>query len=180
MTLTREEILAVYAAGPEAVVALVEQLLARLAQQEQQIARLTARVNALEARRCKDSHNSSKPPASDGLAKKTQSLRQPSGRPSGGQPGHPGTTLRFTPDPDVIVVHTPAACAGGGAALDTVPESSRERRQVHDLPPLRLLVTEHQAGTKVCPHCQTATPAPFPAGVAQPVQYGPGVKALAV
>ncbi len=180
MTLTRDEILAVYAAGPEAVVALVEQLLARLAQQEQQIAVLTARVSALEARRRKDSHNSSKPPSSDGLAKKTQSLRQPSGRPSGGQPGHPGSTLRFTPHPDAVVVHTPSTCAGCGASLMGIPESSRERRQIHDLHPLRLTVTEHQACTKVCPHCQTPTPAPFPAGVTQPVQYGPGVKALAV
>ncbi len=180
MTLTRDEILAVYAAGPEAVVALVEQLLARLAQQEEQIAQLTARVNVLEARLCKDSHNSSKPPASDGLAKKTRSLRQPSGRPSGGQPGHPGTTLRFSPCPDAVVVHTPDRCAGCGTALATVPESGREARQVHDLPPLRLVVTEHQALTKVCPHCQTSTAALFPAEITQPVQYGPGVKALAV
>src|SRR6266852_7747385 len=180
MTLTRDEILAVYAAGPEAVVALVEQLLARLTQQEQQIAVLTARVSALEAHHRKDSHNSSKPPSSDGLAKKTQSQRKPSGRPSGGQPGHPGSTLRLTPHPDAVVVHTPATCAGCGAALAAVTESSRERRQVHELPPLRLVVTEHQALTKVCPHCQTPTPAPFPPGSTQPVQYGPGVKALAV
>jgi len=180
LTLTRDEILAIYAAGPAAVVALVEQLLARLTQQEQQIAVLTARVNALEAHRRKDSHNSSKPPASDGLAKKTQSLRRPSGRPSGGQPGHPGTTLRFTPCPDAVVVHTPDTCAGCGAALAAVPESSQEARQVHDLPPLRLVVTEHQALTKVCPHCQTRTAARFPAGVTQPIQYGPGIRALAV
>jgi transposase len=61
-----------------------------------------------------------------------------------------------------------------------VPACRKERRQSHDLPPLRLVVSEHQAFTKVCPHCQTLTAAAFPAGLSQPVQYGPGVKALAV
>lgn len=171
--LTREEILTVYAAGPEAVVALVEQLQA-------QLLALTARVTALEAQRTKDSHNSSKPPASDGLARKTHSLRKPSGKKPGGQPGHPGTTLTWTAEPGVIVTHTPTTCAHCGAALTGAPESLAERRQVVDLPPLRLIVTEHQARQCVCPCCQARNQAPFPPEVTQPLQYGPGVKALAV
>jgi transposase len=171
--LTRDEILTVYAAGPEAVVALVEQLQA-------QLLALTTRVTALEAQRAKDSHNSSKPPASDGLARKTRSLRQPSGKKPGGQPGHPGTTLTWTPHPDVIVTHTPATCTQCGAALTGVPPSGSERRQVVDLPPLRLVVTEHQALLCVCPACRMPNQAPFPPEVNQPLQYGPGIKALAV
>ena len=66
--MTRDEILAVYAAGPEAVVMLVETFLARLDQQEQQIVALSARVKELEERLSQDSHNSHKPPSSDGLA----------------------------------------------------------------------------------------------------------------
>lgn len=180
MTMTRAEILTVYAAGPEAVVTLVEQLLAHIARQDQQIAALTARVQALEARLAKDSHNSSKPPASDGLAKKTKSQRHATGRPNGGQPGHPGATLRPAAHPDQVEEHFPRTCRGCGAALVLVPESSRERRQVHDLPPLRLRVTEHQAVGKVCPHCQTHTQGRFPVPVTQPVQYGPRIKAVAV
>ncbi len=170
---TRDEILAVYAAGPEAVVALVEQLQA-------QLLALTARVTALEAQRAQDSHNSSKPPASDGLARKTRSLRQPGGNQPGGQPGHPGTTLTWTAAPDVIVTHTPATCSHCGAPLTGVPPSGAARRQVVDLPPLRLVVTEHQALACVCPCCQTPNQAPFPPEVTQPLQYGPGIKALAV
>lgn len=171
--LTRDEILAVYAAGPEAVVALVEQLQA-------QLLALTERVVALEARQAKDSHNSHQPPASDGLARKTRSLRQKSGKKPGGQPGHPGATLRWSEHPDRIVTHVPACCQQCGVALPAGTERGGTRRQVVDLPPLRLEVTEHRALPRVCPHCQATTQAAFPPGVTQPVQYGPGVKALAV
>jgi Tfp pilus assembly protein PilE len=54
---------------------LRQQLEAALAQN----ALLLERVQALEARLAKDSHNSSKPPSSDGLTHQTKSLRQPSG-----------------------------------------------------------------------------------------------------
>jgi hypothetical protein len=56
--LTRDDILKVYAAGPGAVVALVEQLQATQAELRQQVQLLTARVADLEARLNKDSHNS--------------------------------------------------------------------------------------------------------------------------
>jgi transposase len=171
--LTRDEILAVYAAGPEAVVALVEQLQA-------QLLALTERVAALEARLAKDSHNSHQPPASDGPGRKTRRLRQKSGKKPGGQPGHPGSTLRWSEPPDRIVLHAPERCGQCGAPLMAGPESGSERRQVVDLPPLRLEVTEHRALERVCPHCQATTRASFPATVTQPVQYGPGIKALAV
>lgn len=178
--LTRDEILAVYTAGPEAVVTLVQSLLDRIEALEQQVAPLTARVAELEGRAAKDSHNSSRPPTSDGLARKPRSLRRPTGRKPGGQPGHPGTTLCQVPHPDTVIVHRPERCAGCGAALATVPVQQSQRRQVHDLPPLRLQVTEHQAQGLVCPRCRTTTTAAFPAGVTQPVQYGPRLKALSV
>ena len=66
---------------------------------------LSARVRELEGRLRKDSHNSSKPPSSDGLAKKPKSLRQSGGRKPDGQAGHEGTTLERVATPDVIVQH---------------------------------------------------------------------------
>jgi len=171
--LTRDEILTVYAAGPEAVVALVEQLQA-------QLLALTERVVALEARLAKDSHNSHQPPASDGLARKTRSLRQKSGKKPGGQPGHPGSTLRWSEHPDRIVTHAPERCAQCGTPLAADNETGGERRQVIDLPPLQLEVTEHRVLQRICPCCQTTTQAAFPPFVTQPVQYGPRIKALAV
>jgi transposase len=187
---SREDIFAAYQAGPDAVIALVEQLLAVHAGQieqlvnahEQQVGDLTARVAQLEARLNKDSHNSHQPPASDGPAKRPhpRSLRRRSGKKSGGQPGHPGVTRCLVDQPDTVVPHVPATCAACGASLETALEIKRERRQVIDLPEPRLVVTEHQAAHKVCPLCQTVTAGAFPPEVGQPVQYGPRTKAAAV
>ncbi len=180
---SRDEILAVYQAGPEALVVWVEQLLATQAMLEQQVSGLTARVTELEARLNKDSHNSHKPPSSDGLAKPPQprSLRQRSGKKSGGQAGHRGVTRALVDNPDVIIEHAPRVCAGCGASLDEAADiGRRERRQVIEIPKPRPEVTEHQAVQKTCPACQTVTTGEFPPEVTQPVQYGPRTKAAAV
>jgi transposase len=58
------------------------------------------------------------------------------------------------------------------------PVTAVARRQVVDLPPLRLVVTEHQALTLACPHCQQPTTAAFPPTVDQPVRYGPRLLGL--
>jgi transposase len=69
--------------------------------------RLLERVQELEGRLAKDSHNSSKPPSSDGLGRKTKSLRKRSGRKPGGQLGHRDETLRLVAVPDRVVEHRP-------------------------------------------------------------------------
>jgi transposase len=174
--MTREEGESIYAHGKEAVVSL-------LLQMDVAITLLTSRVSELEARLSKDSHNSSKPPASDGLGgpkRKPKSLRQQSGAPSGGQPGHPGSTLCLSDKPDDVVAHSPSACSGCGASLADAPSAGFARRQVHDLPPLSLRITEHQSHCKVCPACQNLNRAAFPAHVPQVAQYGPRIKALCV
>ena len=180
--MSRDEIVAMYRTGPAAMVALVEQLLATQVKLEQQVQVLTARLTELEARLNQDSHNSHKPPSSDGPAKRPRprSLRKPSGKKSGGQAGHPGVTRCLVDDPDIIVAHVPATCAGCGAGLETAPEISRERRQVIEIPKPRPEVTEHQAVRLACPVCQTVTAGRFPPEVTQPVQYGPRTKAAAV
>src|SRR5438874_10435919 len=111
--LTHEEIRAVYDQGPEAVIALIELLCA-------QLVALTARVKELEDRLATNSRNSSKPPSSDSLTKQTRSLRQPSGRKTGGQPGHPGSTLHQVAIPDQTRVHAPEQCMACGASLADV------------------------------------------------------------
>jgi transposase len=180
--LSREEILTIYAQGPEAVVDLVEKLLSHQAELVQQVQTLTVRVQELETRLNKDSHNSHQPPSSDGLAKlpRRRSRRRHSGKASGGQPGHAGTTLVQVEQPDEVVAHAAAKCQQCGASLETAPVVERERRQVFDLPPIRPVVIEHQVLHQCCPQCQQLTAGAFPPDVTQPVQYGPEVKALAV
>lgn len=146
----------------------------------EQITALVARVQELEGRLAKDSHNSSKPPSSDGLARKPKSLRQKSGKKPGGQPGHRGRHLRLVAQPDVIVAHRPATCSTCHTALPAEAWSWVERRQVQELPPLRLQVTEHQIAHVRCPECGATTRGAVPAGVSAPVQYGPRLRALAV
>nr|MBA2441466.1 IS66 family transposase [Rubrobacter sp.] len=70
----REDILAVYEQGPDAVVEFVERLLTQLDDQQQMIASLTARVEELEGQLAKDSTNSSKPPSTDLPKPKPKSL----------------------------------------------------------------------------------------------------------
>src|SRR5258706_8621507 len=109
-----------------------------------QVEALAAQVHDLQARAAKDSHTSGKPPSSDGLKRrKRKSLRRPSGKKAGGQLGHRGETLHLVATPDAVVEHRPAVCAHCRAPLDAdTPVVRRERRQVQELPPVRLVVTE--------------------------------------
>ena len=169
-------------------VAEKDALIRALFEQAKQVDRLTAmvqmlnsRVEELEGRLRKDSHNSSKPPSSDGLSKKNQSLREPSGRKPGGQSGHGGSTLKRAAHPDVAVEHPLAAhCNRCGKALDAqAPGLIAVRRQVFDLLRPVLQVTEHLGYELHCScgqhHCSE-----FPDDVLAPVQYGPVVKATLV
>jgi transposase len=146
-----------------------------------QVAALLVRVQELEARAAKDSHNSGKPPSSDGLKRRTKSLRTPSGKRPGGQLGHRGETLHLVATSDAVVEHRPAVCSTCQAELDEAPVIARERRQVQELPPVvRLVVTEHQALHLRCPRCQAVNVGTFPAEAPSRAQYGPQLRAWAV
>ncbi|HEV2088113.1 MAG TPA: IS66 family transposase [Cryptosporangiaceae bacterium] len=192
--LLREEVLAAYAGGPEGLVGLVgrlvagfeaqlERVVSQVAVLEAENAALRSEHQALRGRLGKDSHNSSKPPSTDGPGtpkRVPKSLRGVSGRRPGGQPGHPGASLTLVEQPDEVVVHQPSVCAGCGHDLGAAVVLRTERRQVIDLPVVRAQVVEHRAETRSGPECGQATTAPFPTGVPAPIQYGPGVATVAV
>ena len=155
--LTREEILAAYDAGREAIIALFEQVVGQFTetstQQEQRIATLEQELQELK----KDSHDSGKPPAQDSFErkqlqrKKSRKERQNKRRP-GGQPDHPGVTLSQVEDPTTTTVHTVETCQCG-RSLAEQPVTGYERRQVFEVPPLTIEVAEHRSERKRCPDC---------------------------
>ena len=173
LNISEADLRAVYGEGEEAVVALFKLLIER-------IERTEARLEKLENQQQKDSRNSSKSPSGDGFKKRTKSLRKKSERPSGGQPGHPGSTLEWRETVDEVVRHSVESCESCGTSLSAVAAIDYEIRQVHELPPLRLQVIEHQAEIKCCEQCDWLTRGQFPAQVNRPVQYGSGLKGLMV
>ena len=158
----------------------IEDLIASL---RRQIAALEAEVAELKRRLAQDSSTSSKPPSSDGLAKTPRiagSLREASSKPSGGQKGHKGDTLRQMSEPDRIVRHEASHCQHYLKPLEPGRAQDFEARQVFDLVERPLAVTEHRASLQRCGHCRGWTKAPFPAGVVSPAQYGERIKAAAI
>jgi transposase len=142
-----------------------------------EVTSLRAEVVELRGQLAKTSRNSSIPSSAEGL-KKTKSMRKKGTRSPGGQPGHTGSTLKQTDHPDCVVDHPlPGVCDACGVAL--TGETTTEARQVFDLPPVTMEVTEHRIHQLRCT-CGKIHRSEFPVDVVAPVQYGPSVKALAV
>ncbi len=145
----------------------------RVAELETENKALKIRVNELETQLRANSRNSSKPPSSDGLGKAPpRSLRRPSHRKPGGQPGHEGTTLDQVADPDQIIRHEPAGCGRCGSDLADAEQVGCSRRQVFDIPPITVRVVEHQVITRRCA-CGRICKGDAPTGVLAATQYGP-------
>ena len=157
-----------------------ETLIAIILELERQLREQAALIQELRDQLAKNSQNSGKPPSSDGLKKpRTRSLRKESGRRSGGQKGHQGHTLKMVEQPDQIQVYEASTCSHCATDLQSVEPCGYEKRQVFDVPPVRIEVTEHQAEVKTCPGCGQQVKGDFPSDVTQPVQYGPRLKAQA-
>ena len=157
-----------------------ETLIAIILELERQLREQAALIQELRDQLAKNSQNSGKPPSSDGLKKpRTRSLRKKSGRRGGGQKGHQGHTLKMVEQPDQIQVYEASTCSHCATDLQSVEPCGYEKRQVFDVPPVRIEVTEHQAEVKTCPGCGQQVKGDFPSDVTQPVQYGPRLKAQA-
>jgi len=168
--MTREEFDTLRLQDPEGLFALIQQMLARLAALEEQVA--------------KNSGNSSKPPSSDGLSKlplkpMPQSLRKKTGKKPGGQKGQTGRTLLPVEEADQVVLYRPDSCPHCQTNLQDAPEVTYTRRQVFEMPQPKVIVTEHRRVSVACPCCGKESGGTFPTGVEHPVQYGPNLLGFA-
>lgn len=101
----------------------------------------------------KNCSNSSVPPSQESIAarelRRTKSLRKPSGKPNGGQPGHKGSTLQSVSTPDRIIKHEPAYCKCCGRPLDGIEYRKIRKMQIIDIK-FVVETTEEQYYEKVC------------------------------
>ena len=140
----------------------------------QELAQLTQRVEALEARTQATSQTSSRPPSSDSPYRKGRKKRrhQTSGRP-GAKPGHPGTRQTLL-HPTSTQHLRPTECRCGNTNLLHI--APYYTHQVIELPPIDINITHwvlHQAD---CPSCGRRLKAHLPP--AHQSGYGPRLSAL--
>jgi transposase len=169
----REEIIAIYNQGPDAVIELVQRLYAEMESFKEMMKKFDARLN-------KNSSNSDKPPSSDGLNRKERrEAERKSKKKRGGQPGHSGTQLKMVEHPDKVIHHSVERCAHCDHPLseEDIIEG-KQRRQVFDLPEIKLEVTEHQCESKRCPCCGEINESKFPKDIKRPAQYGNKLKSF--
>jgi len=129
----------------------------------------------------KDSHNSSLPPSTDfpaSKAKRRRSLRKKSGRKTGGQAGHQGSTLEFSGEPDELVDLKTDYCRVCGEDLTGVSAHFHSRRQVFDVALPTVFCIEYRLYERLCSVCGTTNRADYPVEVKAPVQYGELVHSL--
>ena len=163
---------------------LVNEVLNRsLVRKDAEIEKLKARIAELETGEkpiVKTSANSSIPPSKNPIGvPHTQSLRKPSGRKTGGQKGHQGSTrLQSINVTDVERWYPAAVCPQCGRPLDMDTATVCAKRQVVDIPlPIAAEVLDHlQMQVKCsCGHCCKGQ---FPENVNAPVSYGPNIMAM--
>ena len=126
----------------------------------------------------KDSHNSHNPPSQDKISKKNRSLRKKTGRKSGGQKGHKGTTLQKSESPDTIYELKSKYCSKCGTVLNQEQQELMSTRQVIEIPPIKPLYIEYQQYGCKCTKCNHLQKANYPKGVNAPIQYGANIISL--
>lgn len=137
---------------------------------------LRQKVNDLEFRLSKDSHNSSKPPSSDGYQKRViVNQRTKTGKSIGGQPGHKSNSKPFHEHPDTVYYHLPNGCDCG---VEHWEEKPAETFQIVDLPLIKAIITEHRKMRYRCRKCGEEFSGEPPENKGNKIQYGTQVRSL--
>ena len=168
------------------LLALVNDLTDELKQAREQHERDTAKIEALTKKVeelskkavKKDSHNSSKPPSSDGYRKPVpKSLREKSDRAVGGQKGHSGKGMEITREPDEVKTHLPSQCEGCPNA-GTCSYTCAGKRYVYDVE-VTTKLTAYEILAANCPlEGNRRIEGKFPEEASAPKQYGVHLRAF--
>ena len=127
----------------------------------------------------KNSQNSSKSSSTDDektKAKKNQSLREKSGKPSWGQVWHQGKT-REHQEPNETIIHKKNNCGRCNADLTKNVRSTIEKRQEIDIPPILPYITQHERQETLC-SCGCKVLWEFPSTIQWYTQLWPNIVSL--
>lgn len=153
---------------------IIEQQAIVIERQQAEIAELKQRLN-------QNSRNSSKPPSSDGFSKpKVSSLRKKSGKKPGAQKGHIGHGFTLVNPVTETIIHRPDRCANCPRNSECTSCGRSQARNVVDIE-ISTMVTRHYVEEYACPLLDGKTiSGEFPQGINSSIQYGNGIRALAI
>ncbi|UBF25898.1 IS66 family transposase (plasmid) [Kovacikia minuta CCNUW1] len=143
---------------PESVKRLVNSLVGRIEQLEQQYEEFKVENELLKEQVKQNSQNSSQPPSQD-MSKGFKVKEKPkSGKQRGGQPGHEGhgRSLYPTEQCQNVEDYYPEACVHCGGRLNGV-DHDPHRIQVVEIPPIVPQVCEHRFHALACGRCGGVT-----------------------
>ena len=109
------------------------------------------------------SDTSSTPSSQDFGRSNRHNSRQRTGRKRGGQPGHKGSTLKMSKEPDETVEHIPSYCKYCGEEFNgSTIFKMYERKQEIVIPPIKPKIIEHQSFGCTCSKCGEQTVSELP------------------
>ena len=150
-----------------------------IGQKDMVIADLRGRLSKYE-KPGKNSGNSSVPPSQepirDQVVRRTRSLRKPSGRKTGGQPGHKGHSMDMSREPDYVTDFRPCVCESCGKSLDGMEGFEHTHSDVVDIVFTTRITRYRSLSVRcTCGHCNTAN---ISDGIPSGISYGPTVRAF--
>jgi transposase len=172
-SINREE----WAQVPDSVCKLIEELVRRIDNIEQNMAALRGENELLKEQVARTSANSSQPPSKNRLDFKPN-RKEISGKKRGGQIGHIGHERKLYPVEmcQEVIDHYPEKCSKCGSQ---VKESNSQiyRHQVVEVPPVKPIVIEHRFHQMTCTCCGKENQAPMMAEIISKGGYGSRVAA---
>ncbi len=125
------------------------------------------------------SDTSSTPSSQDYGRSNKFNLRKKTGKKSGGQYGHKGSTLKMNEEPDEIQKYIPKYCKQCGEEFHSESVFRlNERKQEIIIPPIKPKVIEYQSFSCTCDKCGTQTTSDLPAHLRANIQYGKNIQSL--